>query len=57
MPTDVRWVRALVVDGHHVTDTSRDAAQVFAKDLRGRRHQGELVYRKKAVAPAPVSRR
>jgi D-alanyl-D-alanine carboxypeptidase/D-alanyl-D-alanine-endopeptidase (penicillin-binding protein 4) len=33
VPADVRWVRALVVDGHHVTDTSMDAAKVFAAKL------------------------
>jgi serine-type D-Ala-D-Ala carboxypeptidase/endopeptidase (penicillin-binding protein 4) len=34
VPTDVRWVRALVVDGHHANDTSLDAAKVFAGKLK-----------------------
>lgn len=34
VPGDVSWVRALVVDGHHATDTSMDAASVFAAKLR-----------------------
>ncbi|MGN6610767.1 MAG: D-alanyl-D-alanine carboxypeptidase/D-alanyl-D-alanine endopeptidase [Angustibacter sp.] len=54
VPGDVRWVRALVVDGHHVSDTSRDAAQVFAKYLTAEGIKVSSVYRKKAVAPAPV---
>ena len=33
VPTDVRAVRALVVDEHHAADTSLDAARVFAADL------------------------
>ncbi|WP_157371745.1 D-alanyl-D-alanine carboxypeptidase/D-alanyl-D-alanine-endopeptidase [Angustibacter sp. Root456] len=54
VPTDVRWVRALVVDGHHVSDTSRDAAQVFARYLAVEGVKVSSVYRSKAVAPAPV---
>jgi D-alanyl-D-alanine carboxypeptidase/D-alanyl-D-alanine-endopeptidase (penicillin-binding protein 4) len=55
VPADVRWVRALVVDGHHVTDTSLDAAQVFARYLaaEGVAVSGP-VSRRKVVAPAPV---
>jgi D-alanyl-D-alanine carboxypeptidase/D-alanyl-D-alanine-endopeptidase (penicillin-binding protein 4) len=33
VPGDVRLVRALVVDGHNVNDTTMDAAKVFAKKL------------------------
>jgi D-alanyl-D-alanine carboxypeptidase/D-alanyl-D-alanine-endopeptidase (penicillin-binding protein 4) len=33
VPSDVRLVRALVVDGHNVADTTMDAAKVFATKL------------------------
>ena len=34
IPADTTWLRALVVDRHDVTDTSIDAANVFAGKLR-----------------------
>lgn len=54
VPTDVRWVRALVVDGHHAADTSRDAAQVFARYLAAEGIRVASVYRTKVAAGSPV---
>ena len=54
VPTDVRWVRALVVDGHHATDTSMDAAKVFAAKLAARGVTVVSTGRSKAKAGAPL---
>jgi D-alanyl-D-alanine carboxypeptidase/D-alanyl-D-alanine-endopeptidase (penicillin-binding protein 4) len=53
VPTDVRWVRGLVVDGHHVTDTSLDAAKVFAAKLK---YYGvsSTLYGRAVVSSSPV---
>jgi D-alanyl-D-alanine carboxypeptidase/D-alanyl-D-alanine-endopeptidase (penicillin-binding protein 4) len=53
-PGDVRWVRALVVDGHHVNDTSRDAAGVFARLLAAEGVRVSSVYRARAEGGSPV---
>ncbi|GAA4360779.1 D-alanyl-D-alanine carboxypeptidase/D-alanyl-D-alanine endopeptidase [Angustibacter luteus] len=52
VPTDVRWVRALVVDGHHATDTSLDAAKVFAAKLKARGATITSVSRRTAPRPS-----
>jgi D-alanyl-D-alanine carboxypeptidase/D-alanyl-D-alanine-endopeptidase (penicillin-binding protein 4) len=54
VPADVRWVRALVVDGHHVRDTSLDAATVFAKKLAARGLTVVKVTRGTPAAGTPV---
>ncbi len=54
VPADIRWVRALVVDGHHVNDTSRDAATVFAQQLSAQGLRVASVYRARAVKGSPV---
>ena len=57
-PGDVAPVRALVVDGHAVNDTSIDAGQVFAKQLAaaGVTVDGEVTRRTAAVTDVPVTR-
>jgi serine-type D-Ala-D-Ala carboxypeptidase/endopeptidase (penicillin-binding protein 4) len=54
VPADVRWVRALVVDGHHSTDTSQDAAGVFARLLAAQGIRVISVRRAQAPAGSPV---
>ena len=54
VPADVRWVRALVVDGHHARDTSLDAATVFAALLRAQGVAVPSVRRSHARAGSPV---
>jgi D-alanyl-D-alanine carboxypeptidase/D-alanyl-D-alanine-endopeptidase (penicillin-binding protein 4) len=54
VPSDVRWVRALVVDGHHAADTSLDAATVFAGLLRAQGIAVPSVRRSYARAGSPV---
>ncbi|WP_405772138.1 D-alanyl-D-alanine carboxypeptidase/D-alanyl-D-alanine-endopeptidase [Streptomyces sp. NBC_01538] len=57
-PGDVAPVRALVVDGHAVDDTSIDAGQVFAQQLAadGITVDGEVTRRTAAVTDVPVTR-
>ncbi|WP_426565267.1 D-alanyl-D-alanine carboxypeptidase/D-alanyl-D-alanine endopeptidase [Angustibacter sp. McL0619] len=54
VPADVRWVRALVVNGHHAQDTSLDAAAAFAQKLTNRGLKVSTVGRAIAVKGAPV---
>jgi D-alanyl-D-alanine carboxypeptidase/D-alanyl-D-alanine-endopeptidase (penicillin-binding protein 4) len=56
-PDSVAPVRALVVDGHAVSDTSIDAGQVFAKQLAadGITVDGEVTRRTAAVTDVPVA--
>lgn len=51
-------VRALVIDGHAVTDTSIDAGQVFAKQLatHGITVDGDVTRRTEEVTDVPVAR-
>ncbi len=57
-PGDVAPVRALVVDGHAVDDTSIDAGQVFAQQLAadGITVDGEVTRRTAAITDVPVTR-
>ncbi|MCL6732565.1 D-alanyl-D-alanine carboxypeptidase/D-alanyl-D-alanine endopeptidase [Streptomyces neyagawaensis] len=57
-PGDVAPVRALVVDGHAVNDTSIDAGQVFAKQLAdaGVTLDGEVTRRTAEITDVPVAR-
>ncbi|MFF7983468.1 D-alanyl-D-alanine carboxypeptidase/D-alanyl-D-alanine-endopeptidase [Streptomyces sp. NPDC007901] len=56
-PDSVAPVRALVVDGHHVTDTSLDAGQVFAEALarQGVTVTGEVTHGRAAPGDAHVA--
>ena len=54
VPTDVRAVRALVVDEHHRADTSLDAALAFAGRLRRTGIEVTAVGRGRAPAGAPL---
>ncbi|WP_405820745.1 D-alanyl-D-alanine carboxypeptidase/D-alanyl-D-alanine-endopeptidase [Streptomyces sp. NBC_01390] len=57
-PGDVAPVRALVVDGHSVDDTSIDAGQVFAQQLAadGVTVDGEITRRTASITDVPVAR-
>ncbi|MCC9704475.1 D-alanyl-D-alanine carboxypeptidase/D-alanyl-D-alanine-endopeptidase [Streptomyces sp. MNU76] len=57
-PGDIAPVRALVVDGHAVNDTSIDAGQVFAKQLTaaGITVDGEVTRRTADITDVPVAR-
>ncbi|WP_217211429.1 D-alanyl-D-alanine carboxypeptidase/D-alanyl-D-alanine-endopeptidase [Streptomyces sp. AC550_RSS872] len=57
-PDSVAPVRALVVDGHGVNDTSIDAGQVFAKQLAadGITVDGDVTRRTADITDVPVSR-
>lgn len=57
-PDSIAPVRALVVDGHAVSDTSIDAGQVFAKQLAadGITVDGEVTRRTAGITDVPVSR-
>lgn len=57
-PTDVAPVRALVVDGHGVMDTSVDAGQVFAKQLAadGITVDGDVTHATASRNDVPVAR-
>ncbi|SPF06965.1 D-alanyl-D-alanine carboxypeptidase/D-alanyl-D-alanine endopeptidase [Streptomyces sp. MA5143a] len=57
-PGDVAPVRALVVDGHAVDDTSIDAGQVFARQLAadGITVDGDVTRRTADITDVPVSR-
>jgi D-alanyl-D-alanine carboxypeptidase/D-alanyl-D-alanine-endopeptidase (penicillin-binding protein 4) len=54
VPTDVRAVRALVVNQHQVSDTAMNAGKVFAKRLVLQGLKVRAVVRHKAPANAPV---
>ncbi|MEV5952179.1 D-alanyl-D-alanine carboxypeptidase/D-alanyl-D-alanine-endopeptidase [Streptomyces sp. NPDC051987] len=57
-PDSVAPVRALVVDGHQVTDTSLDAGQVFAGFLaqQGVTVTGDVTHGKASTGDVPVAR-
>ncbi|KPI19713.1 D-alanyl-D-alanine carboxypeptidase/D-alanyl-D-alanine-endopeptidase [Actinobacteria bacterium OK074] len=57
-PSEVTPVRALVVDGHSVMDTSIDAGQVFAQQLTaaGVTVDGDVTRAKASVTDVPVAR-
>ncbi|CAM5289674.1 hypothetical protein SALBM311S_09844 [Streptomyces alboniger] len=57
-PGEIAPVRALVVDGHAVNDTSIDAGQVFAKQLAadGITVDGEVTRRTANITDVPVAR-
>ncbi|MEV5842349.1 D-alanyl-D-alanine carboxypeptidase/D-alanyl-D-alanine-endopeptidase [Streptomyces sp. NPDC051985] len=57
-PDSIAPVRALVVDGHHVTDTSVDAGQTFAKLLtdRGVTVTGDVTHGTADTHDVPVAR-
>jgi serine-type D-Ala-D-Ala carboxypeptidase/endopeptidase (penicillin-binding protein 4) len=54
VPTDVRAVRALVVNQHEVSDTAMNAGRVFAKRLVAQGLRVRVVVRHKARANAAV---
>ena len=54
VPTDVRWVRALVVNRRHANDTSIDAAKVFAAQLKAKGVNVLYVARKTAPSNATL---
>jgi D-alanyl-D-alanine carboxypeptidase/D-alanyl-D-alanine-endopeptidase (penicillin-binding protein 4) len=54
VPTDVRAVRALVVDERHAADTSLDAARAFASRLRAAGITVTGIGRSRAPRSAPV---
>lgn len=54
VPSDIRWVRALVVDGRHAADTSLDAAKIFAVKLKAQGLSVTAVGRAGAPAGSPV---
>ncbi|MHC5904290.1 D-alanyl-D-alanine carboxypeptidase/D-alanyl-D-alanine endopeptidase [Streptomyces sp. S6] len=56
-PDNIAPVRALVVDGHGVTDTSLDAGQVFAKQLaaQGVTVDGAVAHATAGYSDAPVA--
>jgi D-alanyl-D-alanine carboxypeptidase/D-alanyl-D-alanine-endopeptidase (penicillin-binding protein 4) len=54
VPTDVRLVRALVVDGRNVSDTTMDAAKVFATKLEAAGLTVRSVGRARVPAGTPV---
>lgn len=54
IPADTTWLRALVVDGRQVPDTSIDAAKVFAAQLGARGITVASVTRGRAGATSPV---
>ncbi|WP_262061665.1 D-alanyl-D-alanine carboxypeptidase/D-alanyl-D-alanine-endopeptidase [Streptomyces sp. STR69] len=56
-PDSIAPVRALVVDGHHVTDTSLDAGQTFAKLLaaQGVTVTGSVVHGVAGTGAVPVA--
>jgi serine-type D-Ala-D-Ala carboxypeptidase/endopeptidase (penicillin-binding protein 4) len=54
VPTDVRLVRALVVDGRNVSDTTMDAARIFATKLEAAGLTVRSVGRARVPAGTPV---
>jgi D-alanyl-D-alanine carboxypeptidase/D-alanyl-D-alanine-endopeptidase (penicillin-binding protein 4) len=54
VPTDVRLVRALVVDGRNVSDTTMDAAKIFATKLEAAGLTVQSVGRARVPAGTPV---
>jgi D-alanyl-D-alanine carboxypeptidase/D-alanyl-D-alanine-endopeptidase (penicillin-binding protein 4) len=54
IPADTTWLRALVVDGRQVTDTSLDAANLFAAKLKTYGLTVASVSRATAIAGNPV---
>ncbi len=54
VPADARWVRALGIDGRRVSDSAKDAGNVFAAKLRGYGVSVSSVYRLKTAAGSPT---
>ncbi len=54
IPADTTWLRALVVDGRQSSDTSIDAAQLFAAQLKANGVTATKIGRGRAAVDAPV---
>ncbi|NYG07263.1 D-alanyl-D-alanine carboxypeptidase/D-alanyl-D-alanine-endopeptidase (penicillin-binding protein 4) [Phycicoccus badiiscoriae] len=54
IPADTTWVRALIVDGRQVTDTTTDAANLFAARLKAKGLTVTVMGRGRATAANPL---
>ena len=54
IPADTTWLRALVVDGRQSSDTSIDAARLFAAQLKANGVTATTIGRGRAAVGAPV---